>query len=362
MRRDLVATLLLVALLFAFPLHVLQSSNSGRNSHDTNRAPVVTDGGLPATRQARGAPAICADDKRSIPRIVHQSWKEKRPPPPLEPLSARWRSLSGWEYRLWTDEDNERLWKEHAPELIDVFSAYNDTPHTVRNGHEVGASVREGYEIQRPTGIRRADASRLLYMHVHGGVYADLDVIPCGDSIDGLLHKPLVLVSLTPGPATPSRVRLRGASPTTPLLSGERARAEQAVEAHAVRDQLLHGVSAAPPLLEARPRPLAPPRAPQGRDERGGALLSQRGVGVVLEEADAALRGVDPIRGRAAPLPRAAGGVRRPLLGGHVARPKPCHRNAARARHNHLRPHAATVARRQPQRELRRRRARPPLR
>ena len=179
MRRDLAATLLLVALLFAFPLHVLQASNSGRISHETNRTPVVTDGGLPAARRVRGAPAICADDKSSIPRIVHQSWKEKRPPPPLEPLSARWRSLSGWEYRLWTDEDNERLWKEHAPELIDVFSAYNDTPHTVRDGHVVGASVREGYEIQRPTGIRRADASRLLYMHVHGGVYADLDVIPC---------------------------------------------------------------------------------------------------------------------------------------------------------------------------------------
>ena len=70
----------------------------------------------------------------------------------------------GWLHRLWHTADTRHLWLAHCPSLLDVYDAYNAT-------------------------VQRADASRLLYMHVFGGVYADLDVAPCdalGRSFDSV--------------------------------------------------------------------------------------------------------------------------------------------------------------------------------
>ena len=91
-----------------------------------------------------------------IAHVVHQSWMTAQLPGELEPLSARWRRAgpSGWDHRLWTDDANRALWAAHFPELLPVYDGY-------------------------PTAVQRADVTRLLYMHVHGGVYADLDVAPC---------------------------------------------------------------------------------------------------------------------------------------------------------------------------------------
>ena len=91
-----------------------------------------------------------------IAHVVHQSWMTTQLPGELEPLSARWRRAgpSGWDHRLWTDDANRALWAAHFPELLPVYDGY-------------------------PTAVQRADVTRLLYMHVHGGVYADLDVAPC---------------------------------------------------------------------------------------------------------------------------------------------------------------------------------------
>ena len=94
----------------------------------------------------------CAD---AIPHLVHQSWMTSTVPSTLAPLSARWRTgPAGWEHRLWTDDTNRQLWAAHFPELLSLYDGY-------------------------PTPIQRADATRLLYMHLFGGVYADLDVAPC---------------------------------------------------------------------------------------------------------------------------------------------------------------------------------------
>ena len=97
-------------------------------------------------------PRVCPAG--GIPRLVHQSWRTRKLPSTLGPLSASWVQLPGWRHRLWTDEENRALWAQHFPELLDVYDGY-----------------------ARP--VQRADATRLLYMLVHGGVYADLDVAPC---------------------------------------------------------------------------------------------------------------------------------------------------------------------------------------
>ena len=100
------------------------------------------------------AATTCPAGTGPIPQIIHQSWRTHELPSTLRPLSASWSHLSGWRHRLWTDDENRALWAAHFPELLDVYDGY-----------------------ARP--VQRADATRLLYMHVHGGVYADLDVAPC---------------------------------------------------------------------------------------------------------------------------------------------------------------------------------------
>ena len=91
----------------------------------------------------------------SVPPELHQSWYNRTLPTAVAPLVARWRAvLPHWKHRVWSDDDNRRLWKEHFPELLDLY---------------------DGYDVP----IKRADATRLVYMAVFGGVYADLDVAPC---------------------------------------------------------------------------------------------------------------------------------------------------------------------------------------
>lgn len=45
-----------------------------------------------------------------IPRIIHQTWKTKDVPSPLDQLPQTWKEyLPNWEYILWTDEMNRNL-------------------------------------------------------------------------------------------------------------------------------------------------------------------------------------------------------------------------------------------------------------
>ena len=101
---------------------------------------------------------------QQIPQILHQNWLSPKGasspshvsvPAEFAPLVQQWaRVLPGWSRQLWHSADTRSLWVAHAPELLDVYDAYNFT-------------------------VQRADASRLLYMHLFGGLYADLDVAPC---------------------------------------------------------------------------------------------------------------------------------------------------------------------------------------
>ena len=57
------------------------------------------------------------------PRILHQSWRDRQLPSVLRGLAARWRAVlpDGWEYRMWTDQDNRALWQQHIPHMLPVY-------------------------------------------------------------------------------------------------------------------------------------------------------------------------------------------------------------------------------------------------
>lgn len=105
---------------------------------------------------------MCArvEDARAF-HFAHQSWWTDTLPKPLGVFFDDWKEelrQSEWTRFLWTDESNRALWVREFPEMIDVYDDY-------------------AYAVER------ADATRLLYMHVYGGVYADVDVVPCRDAI-----------------------------------------------------------------------------------------------------------------------------------------------------------------------------------
>mmetsp|Transcript_7238 Transcript_7238/g.14486 ORF Transcript_7238/g.14486 Transcript_7238/m.14486 type:complete len:325 (-) Transcript_7238:1371-2345(-) len=86
-----------------------------------------------------------------VPEIIHQSWKNKDIPENFKRWSESWKKLNPtWEYRFWTDADNDKFVKKYYPEFL---KSYEGMPYP----------------------INRADMIRGLYMHKYGGVYADLD-------------------------------------------------------------------------------------------------------------------------------------------------------------------------------------------
>jgi inositol phosphorylceramide mannosyltransferase catalytic subunit len=90
----------------------------------------------------------------SIPRIIHQSWKTSTVPEAFRGFQERWRALHpGYEYRLWTDEDNAAFVRDEFPSLLGLYRSFS----------------REIY---------RADLVRCLYLARFGGIYADLDIEP----------------------------------------------------------------------------------------------------------------------------------------------------------------------------------------
>jgi mannosyltransferase OCH1-like enzyme len=90
----------------------------------------------------------------AIPRVIHQTWKSTDVPEPLLRYQARWRALHPeFEYRLWTDEQNDALVRVDYPEFYRFYRSFS----------------REIY---------RADMVRCLYLLRFGGVYVDLNVEP----------------------------------------------------------------------------------------------------------------------------------------------------------------------------------------
>ncbi len=90
----------------------------------------------------------------TIPRIIHQTWKSHDVPPQLAGFAQRWRALHPeFEYRLWTDADNDAFVQREFPAYLPLYRSFS-------------------------RGIYRADVARCLYLWRYGGVYVDLDVEP----------------------------------------------------------------------------------------------------------------------------------------------------------------------------------------
>lgn len=82
-----------------------------------------------------------------IPKIIHQIWlgKEEMPKAYQEWMKT-WAFLNGWEYRLWMDEDVQKL-TLHNQDLYDRSQNYGE----------------------------KSDILRLELLHRYGGLYVDLD-------------------------------------------------------------------------------------------------------------------------------------------------------------------------------------------
>jgi hypothetical protein len=109
-----------------------------------------------------------------IPRIIHQTWKTSDVPPAWRAHVDTWRHHHpGWEYRLWTDADNDEFVARHFPEFLRIYRAY-------------------------PYSIMRADAVRYMLLLKYGGLYVDLDY-ECLAPLDSFLAVDRFTLGLEPG-------------------------------------------------------------------------------------------------------------------------------------------------------------------
>ena len=82
----------------------------------------------------------------SIPKIIHQLWKDQHVPQRYQPLAETWkRHHPDWTYRLWTDADIRALVEAEYPDFLPIFDGYKDP-------------------------ICRADAGRYLILRSQGGI------------------------------------------------------------------------------------------------------------------------------------------------------------------------------------------------
>lgn len=109
----------------------------------------------------------------SIPRILHQTWKDRSIPPALARFQRTWQvHHPDWTYFLWTDADNRNFIERHYPWFLRIFDSY-------------------------PENIMRADAVRYFLLYHYGGVYVDLDY-ECVKPLDPLLAGKQVVLGTEP--------------------------------------------------------------------------------------------------------------------------------------------------------------------
>jgi glycosyltransferase involved in cell wall biosynthesis/mannosyltransferase OCH1-like enzyme len=113
----------------------------------------------------------------SIPKIIHQTWKDRHLPPHLAAFQRTWQEHHpDWEYRLWTDADNRAFLAQHYPWFLPIYDGYAHF-------------------------ICRVDAIRYFWLHHYGGMYVDLD-FECLAPIDSLLVDRSICLSLEPAEHT----------------------------------------------------------------------------------------------------------------------------------------------------------------
>jgi mannosyltransferase OCH1-like enzyme len=90
----------------------------------------------------------------TIPKILHQTWKDRNLPVHSAELTEKWQSLHpGWTHKVWTDAECDEFVTAVWPELEKLYRSF-------------------------PYPIQRFDMIRYLILHTYGGVYLDLDMMP----------------------------------------------------------------------------------------------------------------------------------------------------------------------------------------
>ncbi|KLU02044.1 hypothetical protein RISK_005870 [Rhodopirellula islandica] len=109
----------------------------------------------------------------SVPKILHQTWKDERVPDDFSECVQSWRTHHpDWQFRLWTDQNNRELIAEEYAWFLETYDGY-------------------------PAAIQRADAIRYFILHRFGGMYVDLDFI-CRKPLDPLLADQGCVVGMEP--------------------------------------------------------------------------------------------------------------------------------------------------------------------
>jgi len=120
----------------------------------------------------RGRPSEGARDTL-IPRIVHQTWKDRDVPKRFSKYMASWRKIHpDWEFKFWTDADLAEVVAARYPEYREMYLAY-------------------------PKPIMRADLGRYLVLREFGGIYADVDAEALA-SFEPLLDSPAPIFAFEP--------------------------------------------------------------------------------------------------------------------------------------------------------------------
>jgi hypothetical protein len=94
-----------------------------------------------------------------IPKIIHQTWKDKTLPPIIYNLVSENISFlksNGYEYMFWTDDMILKLISEEYPNFYNI------------------------YKLAR-TGVQKGDMARIILVYHYGGIYIDLDVLVLRD-------------------------------------------------------------------------------------------------------------------------------------------------------------------------------------
>mgnify|MGYP001058437728 CR=1 FL=1 len=108
----------------------------------------------------------------TIPKIIHQTWKNNNIPGPTH-WPDSWKKINpDWDYRLWTDADLLALVQRHYPALEELYTSY-------------------------PNPVQRADLGRYLVLHHCGGIYADIDT-ECLSPLDPLSEDKRVIFAEEP--------------------------------------------------------------------------------------------------------------------------------------------------------------------
>jgi inositol phosphorylceramide mannosyltransferase catalytic subunit len=105
-------------------------------------------------------------------KFIFQTWKNTEVPEKWKKAQETVINMNkGYEYKLFTDEDNRNFVKDYFPFFLETYDKFE-------------------YNIQR------ADAVRYCILYIHGGIYLDLDY-QCNksfDEVETLLTKPIGLV------------------------------------------------------------------------------------------------------------------------------------------------------------------------